>query len=127
MGGMVIAGGGLEHRTRGGLDVRDQLAAESDAKRKSLEDELAARLAAAERQIAATRAQAMMTSGAAGVIANLINLLASAWSWSSGNLNFFMQNLTGNQTGDLMLNPHLINLGYCHYRFEYSNKEDQTV
>jgi F-type H+-transporting ATPase subunit b len=39
--------------------ARDQLAAESDAKRKSLEDELAARLAAAERQIAATRAQAM--------------------------------------------------------------------
>ena len=39
--------------------ARDQLAAESEAKRKSLEDELAARLAAAERQIAATRAQAM--------------------------------------------------------------------
>jgi F-type H+-transporting ATPase subunit b len=39
--------------------ARDQLAAESDAKRKALEDELAARLAAAERQIAATRAQAM--------------------------------------------------------------------
>ena len=39
--------------------ARDQLAAESDAKRKTLEDELAARLAEAERQIAATRAQAM--------------------------------------------------------------------
>ena len=39
--------------------ARDQLAAESNAKRKTLEDELAARLAEAERQIAQTRAQAM--------------------------------------------------------------------
>src|SRR5208337_4083424 len=39
--------------------ARDRLAAESDAKRKALEDELAAKLAASERQIEATRAQAM--------------------------------------------------------------------
>ena len=39
--------------------ARDQAAAQADAKRKALEDELAGRLAAAERQIAATRAQAM--------------------------------------------------------------------
>jgi F-type H+-transporting ATPase subunit b len=39
--------------------ARDQLAAESEAKRKTLEDELAAKLAEAERQIGATRAQAM--------------------------------------------------------------------
>jgi F-type H+-transporting ATPase subunit b len=39
--------------------ARDQLAAESEAKRKSLEDELAGRLAEAERQIAVTRARAM--------------------------------------------------------------------
>ncbi len=39
--------------------ARDQLAAESDAKRKALEAELATKFAAAERQIADTRAQAM--------------------------------------------------------------------
>jgi F-type H+-transporting ATPase subunit b len=39
--------------------ARDQAAADADAKRKTLEQGLAARLAAAERQIAATRAQAM--------------------------------------------------------------------
>ena len=44
-------------------------------------------------------------SGAASVIANLINLLASAWSWSNGNLNFFMQNITAPQTGDIHLDP----------------------
>jgi F-type H+-transporting ATPase subunit b len=39
--------------------ARDQLQAESDARRKTLEDELAGKLSAAEKQIAATRAQAM--------------------------------------------------------------------
>ena len=39
--------------------TRDQLAAEADAKRKALEDELAGKLQIAEAQIAATRAQAM--------------------------------------------------------------------
>jgi F-type H+-transporting ATPase subunit b len=39
--------------------ARDRLAAESDAKRKALEDDLAAKLAEAEAQIAATRARAM--------------------------------------------------------------------
>ena len=39
--------------------ARDKLAAESAAKRKDLEDELAARLAAADRQIATARTQAM--------------------------------------------------------------------
>ena len=39
--------------------TRDQLAAEADARRKALEDELAGKLAVAEAQIAATRAQAM--------------------------------------------------------------------
>jgi len=46
-----------------------------------------------------------VSSGTANVVANLINLLASAWSWSHGNLNFFMQNLFGNQTGDIHLQP----------------------
>ncbi len=45
------------------------------------------------------------TSGAAMVLANLINLLASAWSWSNGDLSFFMQNFFGNNTGDIMLQP----------------------
>jgi F-type H+-transporting ATPase subunit b len=39
--------------------TRDKLAAEADARRRALEDELAAKLAVAEAQIAATRAQAM--------------------------------------------------------------------
>lgn len=46
-----------------------------------------------------------VSSGAANVAANLINLLASAWSWSHGNMNFFMENLFGNQTGDIHLQP----------------------
>jgi hypothetical protein len=45
------------------------------------------------------------TTGAASVVANLINLLASAWAWSNGNLSFFMQNILGNQNGDLTLAP----------------------
>jgi F-type H+-transporting ATPase subunit b len=39
--------------------TRDQLAAESESRRKALEDELSGKLSAAEAQIAATRAQAM--------------------------------------------------------------------
>jgi len=39
--------------------ARDQAAAEAESKRKTLEDELAGKLAEAERQIAATREQAM--------------------------------------------------------------------
>jgi F-type H+-transporting ATPase subunit b len=39
--------------------ARDQAAAETEAKRKGLDNELANRIAAAEKQIAATRAQAM--------------------------------------------------------------------
>jgi F-type H+-transporting ATPase subunit b len=39
--------------------ARDQAAADADAKRKTLEDDLAAKLADSEKQIAATRAQAM--------------------------------------------------------------------
>lgn len=47
-------------------------------------------------------------TGAANVVANIFNLLASAWSWSNGNLNFFMKTLCAvNQTctGDVNLNP----------------------
>jgi|GEM_PF-1126682 len=43
-------------------------------------------------------------TGAATVIANLINLLSSAWSWSNGGLNYFISNLFGNNTGDINLN-----------------------
>lgn len=46
-----------------------------------------------------------VSSGTVNVVANLINLLASAWSWSHGNLNFFMSNIFGNQTGDIRLQP----------------------
>jgi F-type H+-transporting ATPase subunit b len=44
--------------------ARDRLTADSDARRKTLEGELAAKLAAAEAQIAATRTQAMTNVGA---------------------------------------------------------------
>jgi hypothetical protein len=44
-------------------------------------------------------------TGAASVVANLINLLASAWSWSNGNLSFFMQNILAPLSGDINLNP----------------------
>ncbi|MBW3538525.1 hypothetical protein KY386_03480 [Candidatus Parcubacteria bacterium] len=44
-------------------------------------------------------------SGAASVIANLLNLLNSAWSWSNGGLNFFARNIFGSHTGDIMLSP----------------------
>ena len=43
-------------------------------------------------------------TGAASVISNLVNLLASAWSWSNGNMSFFMQNFF-NLNKDLTLNP----------------------
>jgi len=43
--------------------TRDQLAADADAKRKGVEDELAAKFAEAERQIAALRKQAMANVG----------------------------------------------------------------
>ncbi len=44
--------------------TRDQLAAEADAKRKVVDEELAAKFAEAERQIDATREQAMANVGA---------------------------------------------------------------
>ena len=54
--------------------MRDQLAAESDAKRKALEAELNAKLAAAEDSIAATKAQAMthVTEIAAQAAADIV-------------------------------------------------------
>jgi hypothetical protein len=45
------------------------------------------------------------TSGAALVVQNLLNLLNAAWSWSSGGLSYFAQNLFGNHTGDITLQP----------------------
>lgn len=57
--------------------MRDQLATEAAAKRKSVEDELNAKLAEAERAIASTKAQAMShvteiaTSAAADIVAQL--------------------------------------------------------
>lgn len=44
-------------------------------------------------------------SGAASIIENLLNLLNAAWSWSGGGLSYFAQNLFGNQTGDITINP----------------------
>jgi F-type H+-transporting ATPase subunit b len=57
--------------------ARDHLAADSEAKRRALEDELAARLATAELQIATTRAEAMtnvvaIARAAAGAIVERI-------------------------------------------------------
>ena len=44
-------------------------------------------------------------TGNAAVIATLVNLLSSAWSWSNGALNFFVNNMFGNHNGDINLNP----------------------
>jgi hypothetical protein len=49
-------------------------------------------------------------TGAASVVANLINLLASAWSWSNGNLSFFMQNICGDQLGSTTTCNNNVNL-----------------
>jgi len=64
--------------------ARDQLAAESDAKRKALEEALAVDFAAAESQIAATRAEAMSNvaaiarDAAAAIVERLIGRAAPA-------------------------------------------------
>lgn len=42
-------------------------------------------------------------TGAAKVVSNLLNLLNSMWTWSSGGFNYFMHNIYGNQTGDINL------------------------
>jgi F-type H+-transporting ATPase subunit b len=64
--------------------MRDQLAAEANAKRKTIEDELNTKLSEAERGIAATKAQAMShvteiaTSAAADIVAHLTGKPADA-------------------------------------------------
>jgi len=50
-------------------------------------------------------------TGAANVLVNLLNLLASAWSWSNGDLSYFVQNLFGNKQGDINLNPNAATTG----------------
>jgi hypothetical protein len=50
-------------------------------------------------------------TGAANVLVNLLNLLASAWSWSNGNLSYFVQSLFGNKKGDILLNPNASTAG----------------
>lgn len=45
------------------------------------------------------------TTGPAQVVANLLNLLNSSLSWSTGGLSTFVENLFGNQTGNLLLQP----------------------
>ena len=44
-------------------------------------------------------------SGPSTVIKNLVNLLNAAWAWSGGGLSYLTQNLMGNQTGDILLQP----------------------
>jgi hypothetical protein len=51
------------------------------------------------------------TSGGAVAITNYLNLLNSMWSWATTGLNTFVQNLFGNQTGNINLNPTLANDG----------------
>jgi hypothetical protein len=45
------------------------------------------------------------TSGVASAFAELINLLSSAWSWSNGSLNLFMDNVDGTQNSNINLDP----------------------
>lgn len=42
-------------------------------------------------------------TGAAKVVTNLLNLLNSMWTWTSGGFNYFVHNIVGNQTGDINL------------------------
>jgi F-type H+-transporting ATPase subunit b len=64
--------------------MRDQLAAESAAKRKALEDQLNAKLAESERSIGATKSQAMThvteiaTTAAAEIVAQITGKPADA-------------------------------------------------
>lgn len=44
------------------------------------------------------------TTGAATVVKNLLNLLNAMWAWGGGGMNYFVNNLFGNHTGDLKLN-----------------------
>ena len=45
-------------------------------------------------------------TGAANVLANLINLLSSAWSWSNGSMGFFIRNLpSATSTGTSRFRP----------------------
>lgn len=44
-------------------------------------------------------------SGDATVLVNLLNLLNSAWQLANGGLSYFVNNLFGNQTGDILLKP----------------------
>ncbi len=45
------------------------------------------------------------TSGPAQVMANLFNLINSAYSWASGGLSTFVANLMGSQNGNVLLQP----------------------
>ncbi len=51
------------------------------------------------------------TTGAAKVVVNLLNLLNSMWTWSSGGFNYFVHNIFGNQTGDINLTSADVNGG----------------
>jgi hypothetical protein len=56
-------------------------------------------------QVAGNTEAGDAASGPASVIENLLNLLNAAWSWSNGGLSYFAQNLFGDQTGDIHLQP----------------------
>jgi hypothetical protein len=51
------------------------------------------------------------TSGPATVVANLLNFINSLWSWSNGGLSYFVNNLFGNQKGDITLQPTVTTTG----------------
>lgn len=45
------------------------------------------------------------STGDATVVQNFINLLQAMWSWGSGGLAYYMQNLFGDHYGDITLQP----------------------
>ena len=45
------------------------------------------------------------TSGPATVVANLVNLLSSFWSWANGNFGYFAQDMFGDYNGDINIDP----------------------
>ncbi len=45
------------------------------------------------------------STGMANVVSNFLNLINSGWTWGSGTLAYFVDNIFGNHTGDVTLNP----------------------
>ncbi|HEX7259580.1 MAG TPA: hypothetical protein VF272_01465 [Candidatus Saccharimonadia bacterium] len=57
-------------------------------------------------------------TGLATIVTNLLNILNAMWTFGSGGLSYFVENIYGNQTGDIAINPQAVSggggqLGQC--------------